>query len=189
MTPTKMPKLNIRIATVEDADLLADLGAYTFWHTYRDNPNAEEKDLRAYIESTYDPEVVRRELIDEGFRYLVAEIGAEVCGYARLEIGSTNENVAALRPLEISRIYLKKEFQGAGHGRVLLERCVEEAERLSCDAVWLSVWTHNENAIAFYEKMGFEKAGTTVFDLAGSEQLDYVMSMMLANDEAEDVVA
>ncbi|REJ79218.1 MAG: GNAT family N-acetyltransferase [Acidobacteria bacterium] len=170
-----MPGFAIRIGTVDDAAALSEIGAETFWTTYRDSPKVENNDLKSYINRVYDEEIIRTELQDEGFRYLVAEDGTELAGYARLVIGSYIENIEADRPLEISRIYLLDRFQGGGRGKQLIERCLEEADRFLCDKVWLSVWKHNKKAIGFYEKVGFEKVGTTSFDMAGTEHEDWVM--------------
>lgn len=179
-----MSDLEIRIGTVDDAAMLSKIGAETFWETYRDSSVNEDEDLRNYIDWAYEEDRLRTELQDEGFRYLVAEIGGVPAGFARLRIGSFIENVVAERPLEISRIYLLSEFQGSGRGRKLIGRCIEEAERFFCDKVWLSVWKHNENAIGFYERIGFEKAGTTSFDLAGTEHEDYVMVLSLVEGKS-----
>ncbi|MCO6510019.1 MAG: GNAT family N-acetyltransferase [Aridibacter famidurans] len=178
-----MADFEIRIGTVDDAAMLSKIGADTFWETYGGDPEADKSDLRKYIGRAYDEERIRVELQDEGFRYLVAEMDGQPAGYARLRIGSFIENVDAERPLEISRIYLLSEFQGSGRGRALIERCVEEAERYFCDKIWLSVWKHNEKAIGFYEKAGFEKAGTTTFDMAGTEHEDFVMEKAVLDIE------
>ncbi|HUF02641.1 MAG TPA: GNAT family N-acetyltransferase [Aridibacter sp.] len=179
-----MAHFEIRIGTVNDALMLSRIGADTFWETYSDNPNAEKDDLRDYIDRAYDEDRLRTELQDEGFRYLVAEVGEDPAGYARLRVGSYIEYVEAKRPLEISRIYLLSEFQGSGRGKALIGKCIEEAERFLCDKVWLSVWHHNDRAIGFYEKMGFEKAGTTSFDLAGTEHEDFVMVLSLVDGKS-----
>jgi len=176
-----MNSIEIRIGIVEDASLLSRIGEETFRDTYGDDPHFSETEITSYVGRAYDEDSIRRELIDEGFRYLIAETDESTAGFARLKIGSTISNVDAAYPLEISRIYLKPGFQGSGNGRALMERCLEEAERFMCDAVWLSVWNKNEKAIGFYEKMGFDKAGTCEFDMAGTIQTDFVM--VLYRDE------
>ena len=171
-----MPEFGIRTGTVGDAPLLSRIGAETFLATYGGKENPDQEDILRYISIAYDEEVIRKELIDEGFRYLIAESGNEPAGYARLKIGSYTKDLAAKRPLEISRIYLLPQFQGSGLGKKLMERCFEEAERFSCDAIWLSVWRQNEKAIGFYERMGFKIAGTVFFDLAGTLHEDLMMA-------------
>lgn len=169
--------LKIRICTAEDAELLSEIGSETFWDTYGESPILNKNDISAYVKRAYDPERLRTELIDEGFRYLIAVADDETAGYARLKIGSPIENVESERPLEISRIYIRRKFQGCGMGKELIGRCIEEAERFLCDAVWLGVWQYNEKAIGFYERMGFKSSGTMEFDLAGNLQTDIVMAL------------
>ncbi len=45
--------------------------------------------------------------------------------------------------------------------------------------VWLGVWEKNENAIAFYNKMGFVRTGTHSFIMGDEEQKDYIMTKTL----------
>lgn len=174
-----MSEFEIRTGNIDDARMLSKIGADTFWATYGENDNAEQDDIRKYIAKAYDLNLIREELSDESFLYLVAEKEGEAVGYARLRIGSRTEDLTARHPLEISRIYVLKQFQGTGYGRKLIERCLEEAARLDCDALWLSVWRHNHNAIGFYEKMGFKVEGKTVFDLAGTLHEDLMMAKMV----------
>lgn len=176
---SEMVELVIRTGIIDDARILSKIGAETFWATYGENDNAEQDDIRKYIAKAYDLDLIRKELSDESFLYLVAEIAGEAAGYARLRIGSRTEDLTARHPLEISRIYLLEQFQGAGYGRKLLARCLEEAARLGCDVIWLSVWRYNHNAIGFYEWMGFKVEGTTVFDLAGTLHRDLMMAKMV----------
>lgn len=59
--------------------------------------------------------------------------------------------------LYILTIGLRKEFRRGGHGRRLVDKCVEYAcTTPSCGAVYLHVIHYNSSAIQFYEKIGFE---------------------------------
>lgn len=57
---------------------------------------------------------------------------------------------------EITALYVLREYQGLGLGRMLLEQCVEMLHR---DKIALFVLKGNENAIRFYEHMGFRMTG------------------------------
>ncbi|WP_421040405.1 GNAT family N-acetyltransferase [Mammaliicoccus vitulinus] len=48
-------------------------------------------------------------------------------------------------------------------GKKLYDKSIELANDLSCDHIWLGVWEKNQNAIAFYEKLGFEKIDKHTF--------------------------
>ena len=73
-------------------------------------------------------------------------------GYYRLspENGST----------ELDDLYIMPEFRGRGIGTAVLQRCISEAE----SALFLYVFTENQDAINLYSRMGFsvsEEVGKT----------------------------
>jgi len=45
--------------------------------------------------------------------------------------------------------------------------------------IWLGVWEKNENALAFYNKMGFVQTGTHFFYMGDEEQTDIIMMKTL----------
>jgi diamine N-acetyltransferase len=56
-----------------------------------------------------------------------------------------------------------------------MEKSLAIAKELKKDIVWLGVWEHNQRAIDFYTKWGFEKFGTHVFQLGDDPQTDWLM--------------
>lgn len=62
---------------------------------------------------------------------------------------------------EIERIYLTNEATGRGVGRKLMEFAIEMASQQSKDYVWLKAMDSSQNAIRFYESLGFEICGTS----------------------------
>jgi diamine N-acetyltransferase len=81
--------------------------------------------------------------------------------------------------LEIERIYIKKEFQKHGLGKLLFNKAMEIAGKRNKKKIWLGVWEKNENAIAFYQKMGFVQTGTHSFYMGEEEQIDFIMTKTL----------
>lgn len=81
--------------------------------------------------------------------------------------------------LEIERIYVKKKFQKHGLGKFLLNKAIESAMEHSKKKLWLGVWEKNENAIAFYTKMGFVQTGSRSFYMGDEEQIDLIMTKTL----------
>ena len=47
------------------------------------------------------------------------------------------------------------------------------------EKIWLGVWEKNENAIAFYKKMGFVQTGAHSFYMGDEEQMDFIMTKTL----------
>lgn len=65
---------------------------------------------------------------------------------------------------EIERIYLTNEATGRGVGRKLMEFAIEMAIQQNKDYVWLKAMDSSQNAIRFYESLGFEICGTSRLD-------------------------
>ena len=58
---------------------------------------------------------------------------------------------------EIMAIYILKQYQGRGIGKLLIQSCYEELSHYSGISLW--VLKSNLNAINFYESEGFSKDG------------------------------
>ena len=56
-----------------------------------------------------------------------------------------------------------------------MKKCLDLASDLKKEVVWLGVWEHNQRAIEFYKKWGFEKFGTHIFQLGDDPQKDWLM--------------
>ena len=57
-------------------------------------------------------------------------------------------------------IALYKEFCGCGIGKALLQTVLDVAKNIGYEQAELEVMAENKDAIAMYEKLGFEKFGT-----------------------------
>ena len=58
-----------------------------------------------------------------------------------------------------------------------MESCIEEGVRRGHDVLWLGVWEENRKAIAFYERWGFGRVGTEIFDVGGDRQRDAILTL------------
>lgn len=163
----------IRVATTHDSELLARIGAETFYDTFV-NDNTPD-DMAAYLTNSFSPEIQARELADPDQLFLVIESGGDAAGYARLMWGSAPACVIGHRPMEINRFYICRPWIGAGAAAALMRRCVEERERRECDVIWLGVWEHNHRAMAFYRKCGFVDVGSHEFLFGTDIQTDLIM--------------
>jgi len=165
--------LRIRAATAGDNILLAEMGRQTFYDTFAADNNPE--DMQLYLEAAFSPEKQAAELADPASVFLIAEIDGEAVGYVRLKEGPPPQTITGSKPVEIVRIYARKEWIGHGVGAALMEASIKEAEKRGCDAVWLDVWEKNPRGIAFYRKWGFVQAGGQKFLLGNDLQDDLLM--------------
>jgi ribosomal protein S18 acetylase RimI-like enzyme len=168
------PPVSIRHAGVDDADLLASIGAETFVAAYEEQ--VERGVLEAYVVEAFAPRRMAAEAAAPGADFLVAETDGAVAGYAYLAAGSPPLDVRGDRPLELNRLYARPGFIGRGVGAALMQAALDEAARRGCDVLWLGVWSRNDRAIAFYRRWGFEALGRVPFDLGGVTHEDLVMA-------------
>jgi diamine N-acetyltransferase len=169
--------MNIRYGTTEDARMLSELGARTFYDTFAEDNTPEN--MAAYLKKSFSPDIQRNELSQPDMIFLIAESEGNPIGYAQLILNSRDETITGARPLEIRRIYASQEYLGKGVGKELMLATLIEARRRGCDCVWLGVWEKNQRAIDFYKKWGFREVGTQLFSVGDDPQNDFVMELSL----------
>ena len=169
--------MHLRIATVEDAAVLSQLGERTFRDSFGADNSVE--DMEAFLSSHYRPELQAAELLDARNLSLLAEVEDTPAGFALLRDGPREPGVQGERPLNLARLYVDKPFLGAKVGAALMRRCLEEAHARGHDVLWLGVWEHNTRARAFYERWGFTEVGDMHFLLGRDLQRDLVLSLKL----------
>ncbi len=170
-------KITIRNVYPEDAQLLAELSAKTFYETFVSH-NSEE-DMQSYLEQNFTTSRLELELKEEGTIYLLALDGDSAVGYAKMKRRAQPEGLYEENNIEIERIYSRKEYLGKKVGHSLMEACMNRAIQGGYKVVWLGVWEHNPRAISFYEKWGFEKFGSHPFLLGNDLQTDLLMKKTL----------
>ena len=167
--------MKIRYGTIDDAAMLAELGAKTFYDTFaRDNT---PENIASYLKASFSIEIQFHELSEPDNVFLIVESEKIPTGYAQLIINSGDQWIHRKKPLEIRRIYALQEYLGKGVGKELMQATIREARQRACDCVWLGVWEKNQRAIDFYEKWGFRKVGTHLFSVGNDPQNDYVMEL------------
>jgi ribosomal protein S18 acetylase RimI-like enzyme len=168
-------EIKIRQAVPEDAELLTDLAYTTFWDAFHDHPKNAPHDLEAYMQEAFSVEHIRSELEDAESVFLVAEMNGELAGYAKLIFESTEPDIIAEWPVELSRLYSHQKFLGRGVGQALMDACFARAKETGRDVIWLGVWEYNPRAQRFYEKNGFRLVGKHTFLLGSDPQTDLLM--------------
>lgn len=91
----------------------------------------------------------------------------QVVGFA-CYLSEAREFVSVPRASEVTALYLLEGYKGLGLGRRLLEAALE---RLPNPAVVLFVLKGNEQAIGFYEHMGFRFTGRELTQQVGGAEM------------------
>jgi GNAT superfamily N-acetyltransferase len=170
--------VNIRYGTTDDAKMLAELGAKTFYDTFAKDNTPENMDL--HLRKSFSPEIQFNELSAPENIFLIAESENGPIGFAQLIMDSREESLKGTESLEIRRIYATQENIGKGVGKELMSASIQEARQRGCDSIWMGVWEKNPRAIAFYKKWGFKEVGTHTFNVGDDPQRDFIMELALA---------
>lgn len=165
--------VTIRRATVDDAQLLSDMGRQTFYDTFHDT--CSDEDMTQFLELYYNLPQVINELSDKEDHYFIALSDQTPAGYLRVKESKSGIPLVNLyHSIELKRIYVLKEFQSKKIGAALLNFAFEFAISNEYRAMYLSVWEHNAKALAFYKKWGFVNTGhTNDFPIGNTPQTDY----------------
>jgi ribosomal protein S18 acetylase RimI-like enzyme len=167
----------LRLATLADAPRLRELGEITFRDTYTvyNTPENMEK----HVAKNFSLHQVETELRDSNNQYIVCENEQGLVAFVKLVKNHSTDGLTEENVVEIERIYVLKTFHGQQLGRKLIDFCTEWAKAQGFEVIWLGVWEHNQNALKFYEKMGYLRFGEHTFVLGDEVQTDYVMKKYL----------
>jgi ribosomal protein S18 acetylase RimI-like enzyme len=174
---THIPGLTIRRGTLEDAELLSELGARTFSETFAGDNTPE--DLAAYLATSFNVAQQTAELEDPDSDFLIAEVDGHAAGYAKLHGGEPEKGVEGPNPVELVRLYVSRDWLGRGVGEQLMRACIDKAQQAGHQTIWLGVWERNARAQAFYRKWNFRTVGEHMFQLGSDLQRDLVMERPL----------
>jgi ribosomal protein S18 acetylase RimI-like enzyme len=169
--------LNIRRALIDDANLLAELGAQTFAETFAEDNTPE--DMASYLAASFNIEKLTAELIDPLSIFFIVEVDGNAAGYAQIHSGEVLEGVEGQKPIELVRLYVSQQWLGCGVGQALMQRCIEEAREMGFQTIWLGVWERNHRAQVFYRKWDFHEVGEHIFQLGTDPQRDILMQRIV----------
>ncbi|MCP3741728.1 GNAT family N-acetyltransferase [Rossellomorea sp. BNER] len=165
--------INIIKCTLEDSRKLQEISYETFNETFKHQNTPEN--MNAYSERAFNIKQLEKELSNISSQFFFVYFNNEVAGYLKVNTNDAQSEEMGDESLEIERIYIKNKFQKQGLGKYLLNKAMEIAMERNKKKIWLGVWERNENAIAFYKKMGFVQTGAHSFYMGDEEQMDLIM--------------
>jgi ribosomal protein S18 acetylase RimI-like enzyme len=178
-TASTSSDIAVRAARAGDEAALSLLGSATFLETYAHLlPVA---DILGHVARQHAAEVYQRWLADNTCRGWLAEYlpGKAPVGYAVVTPPDLPLADIGAEDLEIRRIYLLHRFQGVGLGRRLMQEVIIHARALAARRVLLGVYSRNETALGFYQRLGFARVGTRQFRVGANDYFDHILSLDL----------
>ncbi|QEC66294.1 GNAT family N-acetyltransferase [Panacibacter ginsenosidivorans] len=173
-----MDKIIIRRLSADDIEMLQNISVNTFIDTYAGHNTAEN--MQHYLQQHFSREQLLTELIN-GNNYFFAAFDNDIpAGYTKLRTFENPEQLPGRKHIELERIYTVKKYQGMGLGHRMMQYSLDFASVKGYELLWLGVWEHNEKALKFYTKFGFEIFGEHTFTLGSEEQTDWLMKKELS---------
>lgn len=166
-------KTNTRKCTIEDLHTLHEIGCETYIDSFK-HLNTPEN-MESYLQKSFNSEQLEKELSNVSSTFLFLYVNEELAGYLKVNVDEAQTYITDSHSLEIQRIYLRKNFQGKGLGKFLLNKVLEIAKIRNKTSIWLEVLEKNKEAIKFYEKMGFETNGSNNVYVGDVTHLLYIM--------------
>lgn len=167
-----MIEILIRKAEVEDAGGIAKVHVDCWRTTYKGIvPDT-------FLESlSYEKcELIWKKGINENNVYIAENENGQVIGFSTGGKERTGKYEAYTG--ELYAIYILKEYQGKGIGRLLVQSVVDDLKDKNLDS--MLIWVIEENpACNFYEKLGGKKIDTEEIEIAGKKLRESHMDWMI----------
>lgn len=171
----RVDEIVVRRAGVEDAAMLALVGAATFLDGFAGVLPGDA--MVAHAARHHVAEVYAKYLAQAKVAAWLAvtrEGGAPV-GYAMLTPPELPEETMREGDLELKRIYALSRFHGTGVAQEMMDTAIDEARARGAFRVTLGVYAGNARALRFYERNGFRQIGTRQFTVGSLVCDDFVM--------------
>ena len=164
--------ITFRPTTAEDIPVIQDLSSCIWREHYPGIITHAQIDYM--LGTMYASGVIHDEILNKGYRYVVAMMGQEAVGYFAYRFEDPDQAVM------ISKLYLLPSLHGKGIGSRMLGYVKEDALRMGAKLLYLFVNKNNTKAIRSYERFGFVKARAVITDIgSGFVMDDYRMELVL----------
>lgn len=164
--------IDLRRATAADAESLAAFAAKLF--PLGGRPGTDPIHVEAYVRAELNSDRFLNLVADSRAVVLIAEGNGTIVGYAVLLHHTGHPQIPARYPTELRKIYVHPDYHGQGVADALMRELLSST-RPNTDVIWLSVFSENARAIAFYTRWGFRLAGNQVFMVGADRQKDFLM--------------
>ncbi len=167
--------IEIRKIQANEAVELQNIAKQTFKETFSSENSTEN--LEQYLENSFTLQKVESEINNPDSAFYFATEDKHITAYLKINLEDAQTEIRTKNTMELERIYVLKNHQGKGIGKLLLQKAIELAKQNKVNFLWLGVWEKNHSAISFYEKHGFVKFDQHIFTLGKEEQVDVMMKL------------
>lgn len=151
-------------ATINDATLLVHIGKTSFMESH--GMSASKEDIDAYVKLKFNESTFLEELQDSNNYFYIIYNNSTSIGYSKIIFDFSHPKIPFKNVTKMERLYVLKEFHHLKLGLELLNFNVQESKNHHQAGMWLFVWTENERAMNFYNKVGFQIIGSHDFKIS-----------------------
>lgn len=156
-------------SNTSDNKCIADL-AKTIWTEHY--TSIIGSDQVHYMLDKFQSETAIASQIKDGAQYYILFNNDRPAGYLSY--------IKKADDLFLSKIYVLSTQRGKGIGKAGIDFLEQQAIKLQCSSISLTVNKYNSNSIAAYEKLGFKKTKELIMDIGGGFIMDdYAMKKVL----------
>lgn len=132
--------------------------------------------LEYMLDLIYSEESIKRQM-NLGHQFIIGYHTGEPIGFVSVE-----KRYKTPASFMIHKLYVLPSFQGKGIGNAFIDYLATLAAQTEHDMLMLKVFVKNQNAIRFYQHLGFHPIGEEVSELGkGYMVKDYVMIKKIGN--------
>jgi len=155
----------IRLATPKDLPIVLYLAQSTFREKW--TPIDGEHLVEIYIQENMQISHFEQDFLNPEISFFLVFQDSTPIGYAKIIKNCIPENYSHLGKsfLKIDKLYFLEQVQRKGLGSQIMAEIHQIATGEHFDTLWLGVWGQNTQAIDFYQKQGFSKAGNWHFQM------------------------
>jgi diamine N-acetyltransferase len=160
--------IRIELAEEKEYAVIQAIAHETWYPTFGEILSREQ--IKYMLDMMYSIQSITEQVSKKGHVFLLAKEGEDSLGYASYQFDYQGTNKTKLH-----KIYILPTAQGKGVGKLLMNEVVKIAKLHGSSVLSLNV-NRNNKAVDFYEKIGFEKAGTEDIDIGnGFLMEDFIM--------------
>ena len=132
--------------------------------------------LEYMLDLIYNEEAIKQQM-NLAQQFIIGYSSNEPLGFASIE-----KQFKSSSSMMIHKLYILPAFQGNGIGRIFLNYLTNLATQTGHSELTLKVFVRNQNAIRFYQHLGFHSIGEVVTEIGnGYTVKDYVMLREIGN--------
>jgi ribosomal protein S18 acetylase RimI-like enzyme len=178
-----MARITIREATIEDASVMALIGAATCLESFSGMITGDSVVTHAFTNHT--SAAYTDHLSDPQSRAWLAEIAPGSCpiGYALMTPTHFAAHLTQPDDLELKRLFVFSRLHGTGTGFKLIRSGILAALAHGARRLLLGFHPDNALALAFYKRVGFIQIGTRDFHVGPKIFRDPVLALTLGNTD------